>query len=173
MSGSLVKIDEEIITGAVSSVTLGNFSADFDVYKVVINDMQTSNDNVTAKLRFNNSSGAVTSSNYNEAYKFLRNNSSFVNVNQNGQTQLSLGGTSLGTNASENQQNVLHIYNAFNASEYTSFTQDTVLVNSSGYVSGAKGGGTLAITEQHLSILMYMETNNIDGGTFTLYGLKK
>ena len=35
MAGSLIKIQEEIVTSAVASVSLGNFSADYKVHIII------------------------------------------------------------------------------------------------------------------------------------------
>ena len=173
MAGSLIKIDEVNVTSAVASVSLGNFSADYNVYKLVITNMQTSNDAETPFLRLHNSSGANTSANYDEAFKFLRTNTPYVDIGNVNQTKFKLGGTSLGTNTGENLQCVIYFFNTFNASEYSFLTQEASLLNSSGYLSGAQGGGTLTVAEQHLSVSVFMETNNIASGRFVLYGLRK
>ena len=41
MAGSLRKIDEEIVSSAVASVTLTGIDSTYDVYKVVINNLQS------------------------------------------------------------------------------------------------------------------------------------
>ena len=40
MAGSLIKIDEEIVSSAVASVTLTGIDSTYDVYQVVISNAQ-------------------------------------------------------------------------------------------------------------------------------------
>ena len=44
MAGSLIKIDEEIVTSAVASVTLTGIDSTYDVYMVKYNKLEVSND---------------------------------------------------------------------------------------------------------------------------------
>ena len=77
MAGSLVKIDEEIVTSAVSSVTLTGIDSTFDVYKVVLSDVQGTSDSVSFKERFTVSGTAQSTSNYDYAAKTIRDTGSF------------------------------------------------------------------------------------------------
>ena len=54
MSGTLIKIDEEIVSGAVSTVTLGGADWDnsYDVYKVVANNIQCDTDTKSVNFRY-------------------------------------------------------------------------------------------------------------------------
>ena len=81
MAGSLIKIDEEIVTSAVASVTLGgsNWDSSYDVYMVQITDFSPANDDVSAYMRITKSGTADTTSNYDDAAKQLKAFNSFAN----------------------------------------------------------------------------------------------
>ena len=55
MAGSLIKIDEEIVSSAVASVTLGgsDWDSSYDVYKIIISGWTCSDDN-RARDEYNN-----------------------------------------------------------------------------------------------------------------------
>ena len=72
MAGSLIKIDEEIVTSAVASVTLGgsNWDSSYDVYMVQITNVSPANDDVS-DMRFTESGTPNTTANYDDAAKQL------------------------------------------------------------------------------------------------------
>ena len=72
MAGSLIKIDEEIVTSAVASVTLTGIDSTYDVYKVVLRDIQGDTDIQSLKVRVTASGTAQSTSNYDYAKKTLR-----------------------------------------------------------------------------------------------------
>ena len=78
MAGSLVLI-EEVTASSSATVTLNPLNSTFDVYKVVFENVIPSTDNVKLQMRFQNSSGDVTSSDYDFAHKVLKTFSSFDN----------------------------------------------------------------------------------------------
>ena len=56
MAGSLIKIDEEIVSSAVASVTLGgsNWDSSYDVYMVQFSNLKPTTDNVLIKMNLFN-----------------------------------------------------------------------------------------------------------------------
>ena len=73
MAGSLIKIDEEIVSGAVASVTLGgtDWDSSYDVYMVIYDKIICDTDQKNFQIRVLKSSSADTTSNYDQAYKKL------------------------------------------------------------------------------------------------------
>ena len=66
---SLIKIDEEIVTSAVASVTLTGIDSTYDVYMLKVNNLKVDTDNTTLYGRVSNSGTADTTSNYDRAAK--------------------------------------------------------------------------------------------------------
>ena len=62
MAGSLVLIQETTVSSGVSAVTLTGITSDFNVYKVIANNVQIDPDSQPVKKRFTVSGSAVTSS---------------------------------------------------------------------------------------------------------------
>ena len=176
MSGSLIKIDEEIITSAVASVTLGgaNWDSSYDVYMVKLSGVETSyaTDN-QINMRFLASSSPDTSSNYDFAHKAMFPNFAFQN---NSGTNSNSFTFSLGLdNATDNQLNgIIYLFNFNNASEYSFMTYELQAWNSANYMRSATGGGVLTVAQatNGVQILPFV-SNALDSGTYSLYGLKK
>jgi hypothetical protein len=177
MAGSLIKIDEEIVTSAVASVTLGgaDWDSSYDVYMVAVNNVVPTSSSTLLYQRFTVGGSPDTSANYDEAYKRLRTGGAFdnsANVNQN---YLNTVYNLIGTTASKNQNFIEYLFNFNNSSEYSFMT-----IESSGWYEitadelyGAQGGGTLTVSQATNGVQYYFSTGNIASGTFTLYGLAK
>jgi len=71
MAGSLIKIDEEIVTSAVASVTLTGIDSTYDVYMVKYNDLEFSSDS-QVYARVTESGTENTTSNYDAAQKQMK-----------------------------------------------------------------------------------------------------
>ena len=73
MAGSLIKIDEEIVTSAVASVTLGgaNWDSSYDVYMVQYLNVVPVTDNQEVRMRFTEGGTPNTTANYDYAYKII------------------------------------------------------------------------------------------------------
>ena len=172
MAGSLIKIDEEIVTSAVASVTLGgaDWDSSYDVYMVKFNNY-TSDTNVLVRLRFTVSGTADSTSNYDEAFKKLQADTTFSNTGQTNQSQFTI--SEAGTDTGEVSNGVLYLFNFNNASEYSFFTMETTARQASGHLRGNQGGGVLTVSQATDGVQFLQDTGNITAGKFTLYGLKK
>ena len=175
MAGLLIKIDEEIVTSAVASVTLGgaDWDSSYDVYMVKFNQLETDSSSAnTIAVRFLASSSPDTSSNYDYAYKTLKDYASFSNDSN---TNLDRFYLSTIYTANFSQDNgILYLFNFNNSSEYSFCTVETTQRNSRPGLSGSQGGAVLTVAQATNGIQIFMNaTGNIDNGTFTLYGLKK
>jgi len=177
MSGSLIKIDEEIVTSAVASVTLGgsDWDSSYDVYMVKYNNVTPSVDARSISLRVTKSGTADTSANYDYAYKVLNSASSFGNGAFTNDTEWQyLVADSVGTGTSESANGILYLFNFNNASEYSFITAEVTEVNSSATARGNQGGGVHTVASASDGVHWFdVDGGNIASGTFTLYGLKK
>ena len=173
MAGSLIKIDEEIVTSAVASVTLGgaDWDSSYDVYMVQYLNVFMSSSGAKNRIRFTVSSSADTSANYDRASKQMYTNQSFYNSSSTNQTFIdSLG---LGTTQDKSDYGILYLFNFNNASEYSFITREQIQTNSASETAGIMGGAVLTVAQTTDGIQFFADTGNIASGTFTLYGLKK
>ena len=173
MAGSLIKIQEEIVTSAVASVTLGgaDWDSSYDVYMVKFNNFEIDTDNQAIYLRVTKSGTADTTANYDRAFKELRADTTFGNVSTTNATAIGL--TTLGTTANIQANGILYLFNFNNASEYSFVTLETTQYQYGGLQRGAQGGFVHTVASASDGIQFYANSGNIDSGTLTLYGLKK
>jgi len=176
MSGSLIKIDEEIVTSAVASVTLGgtDWDSSYDVYMVNLNNVIADTDSVNLQLRFTASSTPQTTANYDRAYKPLRAATAFgASYGTNQTSMTAIAGLTNGNNTQETTQAIQYLFNFNNSSEYSFITNEEVHRGNTGELVGGQGGGVYTVAEAHNGINYFFASGNIASGTFTLYGLKK
>lgn len=174
MSGSLVLIDSETVSGAVASVTLGgtNWDSSYDVYKVVVNNLECDTDTKAVNFRFLDSSNATINTGYSVAFVTFKANTSFSD-DYGTLTQAPFTDLYIGTGTGEQANGILYIFSANNASEYTHYTQEISYLNNSGVLTGNQGGGNLTSAEVTKGVSIFMSGGNIDKGDFKLYGYKK
>ena len=174
MAGSLVKINEEIVTSAVASVTLTGIDSTYDVYMVKFENVKPSADNVNLEMRFTVSGTPDSSANYDLAWKKLDATTTFANQSA---TNLTASYVNIQVGGDTNEQNngIMYIFNANNSSEYTFCTIETVFSNPfSGGLNGSQGGNVLTVAQAVDGVQFFFSTSvNHSSGTYTLYGLKK
>jgi hypothetical protein len=178
MSGSLIKIDEEIVTSAVASVTLGgaNWDSSYDVYMVKMNNVISATTGSYTSLIARVLTGGTpqTDANYDWAGKGLWANGTFQNISYANQTYINFSGPGMDNNGtSESLNSVVYLFNFNNASEYSFMTQETTLLTADAQLYGIQGGMVKTTAEANNGVQFYFFSGNIASGTFTLYGLKK
>ena len=173
MAGSLIKIDEEIVTSAVASVNLGgtDWDSSYDVYVMQLNNVKPTTDSAYLQLRFLVSSSVDTSSNYDRATKELRADGSFTNSATTNQAQFNF--IQNGTGTSETHNGTYYLFNFNNASEYSFATFEEASFMHSEALRSRTGGGVLTVAQATNGVNWTYSSGNIDEGKFTLYGLKK
>jgi len=172
MAGSLIKIDEEIVTSAVSSVSLLGIDSTYDVYMVKLNNFSSVTTGATPRVRVTKSSSADTTGNYDYAAKQLRTDTTFgnnSNTNQTGWDILNALSSATGNIAN----GILYLFNFNNASEYSFVTMEITQRSNEGLHRGKQGGAVHTVASASDGIEFSMSSGNIASGTFTLYGLKK
>jgi hypothetical protein len=174
MAGSLIKIDEEIVTSAVASVTLTGIDSTYDVYMVKLNNVVPVTDIQFLYFRVTVSGTPDTTANYDRAGKFLRTNSAFANPSGTNETQSWIEGTQIGNQTGEQLNSILYLFNFPNASEYSFLTRENTTLSYLPALSGSQGGTVHTVAQACDGIQFYFGSGNIDTGSkFTLYGLKK
>ena len=176
MAGSLIKIDEEIVSSAVASVTLGGADWDnsFDVYQVIISNLTTDTDQKIVQFRYLDTSyNPITTSTYDVAYKQLRANTTFGDGYGSGTVNY-ITDWRIGTATGEIANSNLYIFNANSTTEYKFNTVEATYRDYAGNLNGQQGGGVMKETQAITGISVIMESSaNITAGKFQLYGLKK
>jgi len=177
MAGSLIKIDEQIVTGAVSTVAVGgaNWDSSYDVYMVKVNGLKVDTDGVNVYFRIlDSSNNAETSANYDWARKIFKANTSFSDGGLTNQTLDYFVNNNIGTGTGEVANGILHLFNFNNASEYSFYTLEELEIEASaGNLQGLMGGGVLTLTAQHKGVQFSLSSGNFNGGSVKLYGLNK
>ena len=172
MAGSLIKIQETTVSSAVSSVSLVGIDSTYDVYKFRINGLTADTDSSLIKIRVTKSGTADTTSNYDEAAKQLKAFASFVDNSDTNATSWGLNNVGTATNSAFNL--TAYLFNFANASEYSFATFEEITADTSTNVRGKQGGGVHTVASASDGVNVFLSTGgDIDGGTFTLYGLKK
>jgi len=174
MAGSLIKIDEEIVTSAVASVDLGgaNWDSSYDVYMITISGYVPDSDVNDLRARVLESSTPNSTANYDRAEKVLRSDTTFGNSSATNQTFYDLT-TSVGNDTGEQMNGILYLYNANNISEYTFLTYENVQLSATALLIGNQGGAVFTSASQVNGLQFFPGGGNIGSGTFTLYGLAK
>ena len=165
--GKLVQVATETVTSAVASVTLTGIDSD-DVYMVAVNNLQCDTDVEDVKCRVTESGTPNTTANYDRASKLIRAGGAFDNQSATNETSWDMG-TNIGTATGESSNFVQYIYNANNSSEYTFMTKEVAELNSTPELVGQQGGGVFTSTSTVNGLQYFMDSGNIDNGTFTLY----
>jgi len=174
MAGSLIKINEAIVTTAVSSVELGgaNWDSSYDVYLVQFSNLKPTTDNVLNRVRILVSSSPDISANYDLAYKGLRSDTTYDNSAATNLTYWEFDRS--GNATGENTNATLYLFNFNNASEYNFITTEFSGSSPFDLIYGATGGGVHTTAQASNGIEFFFSSGNIDTGSkFTLYGLKK
>jgi len=173
MSGSLIKIDEEIVTSSAATVTLTGIDSTYDVYMVKFNDVTLNTSGSGLYTRVTTSGTADSDSEYDIAYKVLRADNSFANTsNTNGNLwDLTVQYVASGVSAN----GILYLFNFNNSSEYSFITLETAFFwSGSNNLNGNQGGGVHTVAETNDGISFLSDGGRTyESGTFTLYGLAK
>jgi len=175
MAGSLIKIQEEIVTSAVASVTLGgsDWDSSYDVYMVKYFNLVPDVDFRYAGMRFTESGTPNSTANYDRAMKSLYADSAFANGSNTNETQMYASTQYMGTGTGESLNGVLYIFNANNSSEYTFATTEVSQYTYAPSLRGQQGGFVFTVASAVDGINFFTNADNFASGTFTLYGLAK
>jgi hypothetical protein len=168
-------INETTVTSAVSTLEVQDiFSADFDIYKVVMNNFSvTTTTDVESFLRFINASGSVvSSSNYDRASLYMRNTSAFGEIRSTNDTKIHYAVGSLDPTP-QGGSSVHYIFNPYSSSSYTfDLNQSSSFYSFPRYVAG-KGIGVLKQTISITGVQIVLSgTNTISSGIVRTYGLR-
>jgi len=173
MSGSLIKIDEEIVTSAVASVTLTGIDSTYDVYMVKVMNCTPDTDGQGLHYRVTESGTPNTTANYDYAVKNLRAAAGFSNGSATNQTYGLVTSGLTGSATNETANSIMYIFNANNSSEYTFTTIEGAILSNTNELRGGQGGNVFTSASSVDGVQIFFDSGNIESATLTLYGLKK
>ncbi|BAQ84717.1 putative glycoprotein [uncultured Mediterranean phage uvMED] len=171
MSGSLVLIQETVVTSAVSAVTLTGISSSFNVYQVVFNNVAPETDAQVLKLRVTTSGTPDSDSEYDSGIMFFKSAGGFVQTGLTNQDHFPFDTS--GTTTGEELNGTLHLFNFQNSSEFSFATVEVVSENSSSAVRSQTGGFYHSVNEANDGVSFFFNSGNIASGKFQLFGLVK
>ena len=164
---ALVQVATETVTSAVASVTLTGIDSS-DVYMVAYNNLTADADDRSVNFRFTHSGTPQTSTNYDNANKKLRADTTFSNRSQTNVDYVRLD-QFLGTGTSETGQGIIYLYNMNSTTEYAFCTFEDVTYNYVPFLAGGQGGSVFKQTGTARDGVTFFQSSNFTAGTFTLY----
>ena len=166
--GKLVQVATSTISSATANVTLTGIDSD-DIYKLVLSNVAPTSDNYYLGVKFTESGTPNSTSNYDYAQKFIRANTTFLNLSGTNSSGVNITNHTNGTGTSETTNGIFYIYNANNSSEFTFMTTESTNRDSSGNNYGSQGGIIFTVTSAVDGVYFAYNVGNIASGTFTLY----
>jgi len=164
-------INETSTTGTVSTLNITDvFTADFDIYKIVINDLDVTA-NPYIYLRFINSSGSVISSGYDVAWLDIKSFQAFTEQKATNYDKIGIGRAD-GNGSAENIGCVVYVFNPFSSSSYSFTTNQSSAFASANGNSNTKGIGVLKNTASMSGFQCLLNTGSIEQLTVKTYGLR-
>jgi len=164
-------INETIITSDVTSVDITDvFSADFDIYKVTMNNVSLNSSSVAQiRYRFINSSGSVVSaSNYDSAQLQLSSNASFSENRETNSTRTEF--ISYVDLTPESSSSTTYMFNPYSSSSYTFLISQAS--TQSGVYYGHKMIAVLKQTASMTGFNVLATASALASGTIRTYGLR-
>ena len=167
-------INDTTVSSTVSSTSITDvFTSDFDIYKVVAENIVTSAE-AFLELRFINSSGSViTASDYDFADLFLKSNTSFVERQYTNQDSIQDFNLSIGSVSGGAVNTIAYIFNPTNITSYTFviFQAQSVYDDSGTFGFGQKGVAVLTHTNS-ITGLHFVSSTGTHTADFKIYGLR-
>lgn len=170
MAGSLEFIKSASGTSVSSLSVTDCFSADYDVYEIIIRNFQSSA-STDGNFRFLNSSNAeITSSNYDFARLNLKSYTSFSEGRAQNQTLIQTGMFTV-TSSDGTGQQLIRAFNPFNSSSYSFLLLQGAGIRVGSGLDGYKNIGLLKSAEQCNGFSISPTTGTISLN-ISVYGVK-
>ena len=170
--GSLILVDEEVLTGATASVSLTGIDTTYDVYLAIINVIPTT-DNIDFYVRVTKGGTPHSDSEYDvTALRMRADTASFNDDNWANQTYW--GGWSACGNGEEGIHQSIWLY-GFPDAQYSFINDDSLHVDSTINLNAIVGGyvHTVASASDGINFQLESADTFVVGSEFKLYGLKK
>ena len=165
-------VSETVVTSPVSGVTITGLTTEFNVYRLILEEITPVNDNVELRSRVTTSGSPDSDSNYDCTAEEIKDFTTFGAISRTNDDYWKFD-IKNGTGTSEHTNAVIHLFNFMNASEFSHIMLEAGFRNHSGNLYGNAGGGVHDVTEANDGIHFYYESGNIASGVFRLYSLEK
>lgn len=174
MPGSLEFVKSNSTTSNVSSLSVDDcFTTEYDIYKCVL-EIDEVGTEIAIETRLQNSSGPVTSSNYDHAYRFMRVGSgSYSSQGNQGNDKWQF---TMYNEGAVGGFYVMYVYNPANSSKYTFAHWQMAshyYASSTAVLMTRRGIGVLEVEEAHTGIQIYGLSSNITNAKLSVYGVAK
>ena len=146
------------------------FSADFDIYKIIIKNVDTTFENYQYARFINSSGSVVTASNYHYASQYLRSYNTFTEVRSTNDDEFVRFGVQ-DTGTEDSNGLVAYIFNPYSSSSYSFFINQHSGQGSLGQV-GMKGIGVYHQTTSMGGMQFYPASGTYDTVTVQIFGLR-
>ena len=172
---SLRFISETNLTSSVSSFSVDNiFNEDFDIYKIIVTDTQTTGSTaVDIHGRLISSGGSIDSSaNYDYAFHRLLPNTNFQTDNRNANETYAEDLIYTAKDGFSSANNVIYVFNPYNPNTYTFIMQQSS-VSEDGAYRGQKYMAVHTVLGRYRGI-NFLEVNSrpFEGSKVLVYGLR-
>ena len=166
--GNLELIKSQNITGVSSFEITNVFSADYDVYKIVVTGVEM-NSSTNLRIRLiDNTDTVISTTVYDNAVLQMNSNTAFSESRSTSQSKIS----PFVLTASEDNNAILYVFNPFSSSSYTFFQSQMTSHNSSSNFIGRKGI-YVAKTTSSCTGINFLDTGGvtINNADISIYGL--
>jgi len=165
----LEQVSTYTVTSSVNSFPLTGIDSD-DVYVLFFTNVNFGTDARDISLRVLEGGVANDSSNYDQANKSLRSDTTFSNTVAVGANYYDVT-SAIGNDTGEACHGIIYIYNAYDSSEFTLFSLEQVQLSHTNLLIGKQGGAVFKSASQvnGIQILGAIGSSAFAKGTFTLY----
>ena len=171
---SAVRLVKNVSATNVTSVSVTDcFSADFDIYKLVVKNATSDGDFEEMSMRLINSSGSIdTASNYQYAFRELRSSTTFGEGKSTSSSSI-IRTMRTGSGATSSGGNVVYFYRPFDSSAYTGISYE-VGAYSSGtpQFGGQKGFSVHTVASSITGFQYFVGSNQITNIDIDVYGVR-
>ncbi len=165
----LVQVATNTISSSVNSFDLTGIDSD-NVYALFFRNVSFDTDARDISLRVLESGTPNTTTNYDQAFKFLRTDTTFSESSSTNANNFDVT-SAIGNATGRSGQGIIYIYNAYNSSEYTFFSLEQCQMSHTELLVGKQGGAVFTSASQvnGIQILGAIGSSSFRQGTFTLY----
>ena len=170
--GQLELIETQTITPSVSTVDFTTIKQDiYNVHFLTCNNVQAISDGPTLRIQFYENGVLETGSVYDYAVQYGNGVGSFGELKASTASNI-LFGSNIGGSTSESGQGFVYFYNLGDSTKYSYTTMHTISLNADPNALFYYGSSVMPQESKVDGIRLFLDSGNIDTGTFSLYGIR-
>ena len=164
-------LNETTVSSSVASVNVTDvFTADFDIYKIVLSDTVSDTNTVDLNMKFIYSNGSViSSSDYGYAWLRVRADSDFNQNRSEGDSDIEVGFGQV--NAALSNGVVGYVFNPFSSTSYTSYIMQASNMSGSNF-RAIKQVAFLKQLSSITGVQISVAFGNLTAAKLRIYGLR-